>query len=132
MPRGATLLPARPEAASSRSSVSSNSGGGSGWPGAGVPGVCMGCQFGSHLGNAAWPPRGSSATARPGRWSPESAVHNQLPLQGVHARVAVWVSVLSPHRLQGVMEKPMSSDSVQQSLIIHLKCQVSSRKKLEG
>ena len=33
--------------------------------GRGVPRQCMGCQLGSHLGNAAWPPQGSSPSARP-------------------------------------------------------------------
>lgn len=50
--------------------------------------------------NEAWPSQGSP-TAGPGRWSPETAAHTQLPAQGVRARVAVWVSVPSPQASRG-------------------------------
>lgn len=49
-PGGATVLPARPEAASSSSNSGSSSRGSAGRPGAGVPGARMGNQLGSHLG----------------------------------------------------------------------------------
>lgn len=101
-PGGATLLPARPEAANIRSSVGSSSSSWAGWPGAGVLRACMGCQLGSHPGaTGRGLPRAPPHPRDPGQLEPR--VHCAQPASpaGVRAREAVWVSVQSPQASRG-------------------------------
>lgn len=124
-PGGTTVLPARPEAASSSSSSSnsgsSSRGGSAGRPGAGVPGSRMSNQLGSHLGER-WvtSPGRLSTGGTKGDGAENPGSHVAFPTGCSRAQGLLSGFQFQVHRLQGLIEIGTGKGSPRHTVVLSL------------